>query len=69
MHGVVHLPRELVQPGKAGDILRGLLRRGHYVALVSRMVDALVEETEVMPCHVNGIHSLFWIGFAFTLIF
>lgn len=48
MHGLVHLPWELVPAGKMGDILRGLLRRGHYVALVSTTVDALVEETEVL---------------------
>lgn len=52
MHGLVHLPKELVQAGKMGDILRGLLKRGHYVALVSRMVDALAEEPKASICTV-----------------
>ncbi|CAM9461362.1 unnamed protein product [Discosporangium mesarthrocarpum] len=46
VHGIVHLPQASVEPGKGGNILRGLLRRGHYAALVSRKTDALVEEVE-----------------------
>lgn len=48
MHGLVHLPHQLAQPGKTGDILKQLLRgRGHYVALVSTMEDALAEQPKV----------------------
>lgn len=48
MHGLLHLPHELAQPGKMGDILKSLLqKRGHYVALVSRMEDSLAEEPMV----------------------
>lgn len=48
LHGLVHLPHQLAQPGKTGDILKQLLRgRGHYVALVSTMEDALAEQPKV----------------------
>lgn len=48
VHGLLHLPHELAQPGKMGDILKTLLlKRGHYVALVSRMEDSLAEEPMV----------------------
>ncbi|CAN0565299.1 unnamed protein product, partial [Ectocarpus sp. 12 AP-2014] len=39
------LPHDLAHAGKTGDILKQLLRaRGHYVALVSTMEDALVAQ-------------------------
>ncbi|CAN0177280.1 unnamed protein product, partial [Ectocarpus sp. 4 AP-2014] len=45
VHGLVHLPHDLAHAGKTGDILKQLLRtRGHYVALVSTMEDALVAQ-------------------------
>eukprot|EP00752_Nemacystus_decipiens_P015088 g13442.t1 len=47
VHGLVHLPHQLAQPGKTGDILKQLLRgRGHYVAIVSTMEDALAEQAK-----------------------
>lgn len=47
--GLVHLPYQLAQAGKTGDILKQLLRkRGHYVALVSTMEDALAEQPKVV---------------------
>eukprot|EP00904_Undaria_pinnatifida_P008679 jgi/Undpi1/4941/HiC_scaffold_19.g08293.m1 len=47
VHGVVHLPHQLAQTGRTGEILkRLLLRKGHYVALVSTMEDALAEEPQ-----------------------
>lgn len=48
VHGLLHLPHQLAQPGKTGDILKQLLRgRGHYVALVSTLEDALAEQPKV----------------------
>eukprot|EP00903_Cladosiphon_okamuranus_P018754 g17257.t1 len=45
VHGLIHLPHQLAQPGKTGDILKQLLRgRGHYVALLSTTEDALAEQ-------------------------
>lgn len=55
MHGLLHLPHELAQPGKMGDILKSLLlKRGHYVALVSRMEDSLAEEPMVNGTGQDG---------------
>lgn len=48
VHGLLHLPHDLAHAGKTGDILKQLLRsRGHYVALVSTMEDALVAQPKV----------------------
>ena len=42
---MLHLPHELAQPGKMGDILKSLLlKRGHYAVLVSKMEDTLAEQ-------------------------
>lgn len=58
VHGLIHLPHQLAQPGKTGDILKKLLRgRGHYVALVSTMEDALAEQPKVCTVQVDGTEN------------